>query len=252
MSKCNLISCSGADDNTDIAQLLDLAVAFPCIEISIQISKNISGTPGFPTIEWIQTYSESVKERISSGQTINSSLHINRDYCHDIFNGKAPSGIESLLNTKTSKGFLFSRLQFNFYSSSEIRSNTAKVYVKCQQIKQFVQKWPQRMILQYNELNKPLFSQLHEAVIDFDILFDSSFGTGKVPVNWPTSLPGYFCAYSGGLGPHNLAKYFSIIKNSVCNQHFGLDAHTGLRDNNNQFSIEKVNEFVKLSLELGN
>ena len=240
MTKCSIISCSGADDNTEIDLLLDLASSFPCVEVAIQLSKKLAGIPGFPTLKWIYKYVESVKERMDSNKIIKSSLHINSDYCDDVLNGKVSSEIELLLKSKSLKCMVFSRYQFNFYDLNEIYSATAKCYADYQKIKLFVMKWPQRMILQYNNLNLSLYDLLHSDSVNFDILFDSSFGAGHIPQFWPKAIPGYFCAYSGGLGPYNLNEHILRIQEKTNNQLYGLDAHSGLRNDENQFSIRRI------------
>lgn len=62
-----------------------------------------------------------------------------------------------------------------------------------------------------------------------DWLFDTSFGTGKAPDEWPT-LPasGPFCGYSGGITPNNVGDVIKSIAAPAGAQYW-IDMESGVR-----------------------
>lgn len=75
------------------------------------------------------------------------------------------------------------------------------------------------------------------AVKAVDVLFDASGGRGISPADWPEAHPESFCGYAGGLGPDNVAAAVSIIKTRA--RHYWIDMESGVRDENDLFSLDK-------------
>ncbi|MCY1371480.1 hypothetical protein D9M69_586260 [compost metagenome] len=67
----------------------------------------------------------------------------------------------------------------------------------------------------------------NEARLDW--LFDTSFGTGASPMNWP-SLPseGPFCGYSGGINPGNVRDVLRSI-DAKPGYLYWIDMESGVR-----------------------
>jgi len=63
-----------------------------------------------------------------------------------------------------------------------------------------------------------------------DWLFDTSFGTGKAPDQWPALPPasGPFCGYSGGIRPENVAQILDAIAAPAGSQYW-IDMESGVR-----------------------
>lgn len=47
------VTITGADDSTDISQLVELSQEFPFVEWGILVSRRSEGGPRFPSREWI-------------------------------------------------------------------------------------------------------------------------------------------------------------------------------------------------------
>lgn len=74
-----------------------------------------------------------------------------------------------------------------------------------------------------------------------DVLFDASGGRGIVPADWPYGVKSTFCGYAGGLRPENVADAVNVIGFRT-GQRYWLDMESGVRDEQNRFSVEKCRE----------
>lgn len=74
-----------------------------------------------------------------------------------------------------------------------------------------------------------------------DVLFDASGGRGIMPAEWPHAVKSTFCGYAGGLRPDNVAAAVEIIGFRT-GQRYWIDMESGVRDENDLFSIAKCRE----------
>ena len=70
-----------------------------------------------------------------------------------------------------------------------------------------------------------------------DMLFDASGGRGISPSEWPEAVRTTFCGYAGGLRPENVAGAIAVIGSRA--GRFWIDMETGVRDQQDRFSLEK-------------
>jgi len=74
-------------------------------------------------------------------------------------------------------------------------------------------------------------------VASVDVLFDQSGGRGIAAAQWPQPVKTTLCGFAGGLNPDNVAEHVATI-GSVAT-HYWIDMESGVRDENDWFSIEK-------------
>lgn len=113
-----------------------------------------------------------------------------------------------------------------------VQVNTANPNVAAAQ--RFSQMIGKRVILQTREQQQFPFAY------DVDWLFDCSGGAGKRPDRWPP-CDWKLVGYAGGISPDNVLATMEAI--NAVGPHIGpywLDMESGVRDDNDQFSIEKV------------
>lgn len=75
------------------------------------------------------------------------------------------------------------------------------------------------------------------AIKAVDVLFDASGGRGILPGDWPEAHSETFCGYAGGLSPDNVAAAVDVIKTRA--RHYWIDMESGVRDENDRFSLDK-------------
>lgn len=76
-----------------------------------------------------------------------------------------------------------------------------------------------------------------------DVLFDPSGGRGRgVDLDdWPNAVKSTFCGYAGGLKPENVERNVNVIGFRT-GQRYWIDMESGVRDENDRFSIAKCRE----------
>lgn len=73
-------------------------------------------------------------------------------------------------------------------------------------------------------------------------LFDQSGGRGVAPAAWPAQHPMATCGYAGGIGPGNVLDIIAMIDATD----FWIDMESGVRDEQDRFSLDKCEQVCKL------
>lgn len=110
----------------------------------------------------------------------------------------------------------------------------------------YYQQNDQRVIFQYNDNNKEFIDLLKHRETHVDILFDNSGGLGKELNNPQKAIKGFNCGYAGGISPDNV--YGILNRISQVNDEdtsIYIDMESGIRDENDWFSIEKCKQVIK-------
>lgn len=213
------VSCAGPDDQNDPDAVAALAAAHPEIEIGIQLSQKNVGTREYPSLAWIQRYA-------AATTTGRSSLHVNGAWSRACAAGQMPEVVRAMLDWAAPGGLrVFQRIQWNFHAQDD--------RIDVEALKRAI--WEMsglddapRVILQVHAANQPLIDRIVADRIDIDLLFDASLGRGVVRTEWPAAVPGYHCAYAGGIRPETLVETVAKIPDTgAC---ISIDAQRGLRD----------------------
>lgn len=136
---------------------------------------------------------------------------------------------------------IFSRVQLNFKIGREKDFNPAV-------LRNTIQSYSaQRFILSYNDSNKEVIHYLYQEGLEFDCLYDSSFGAGILPEKrLPLIYPDVYQGYAGGLSPQNVLVELNKIKKVLsADDAFYIDAQKGLEDDDGHLSLEKCNLYLK-------
>ena len=163
--KLKYITCSGANEHTNIDELLALAKEYPMMEIGIQVSdKKITDNPA--RFDWIIALQEKVAAQKLAP---NIALHVNGNWVQQFANRAMIPELEYFLSLGNgSNGRLISRLQINFLIGNDYRINFGRF---CQAMTDNA-RLP--IVLPYNDQNAAFVHCLHNKSIKFDCLFDSS------------------------------------------------------------------------------
>lgn len=234
-----IITCSGANEYTDIDLLVSLLQRYPRAELGIQVSGKKAA---FSTARywWIETLFKTMVEKM---YLFSISLHINNDWVESFCQGQVPKELDKWLNTyhfATGEPFI-KRVQLNFKIGREKTPDLTKLL-------QAIESCPkQRFIFSYNESNVAFIQQVYESGLKFDLLCDDSHGEGILPDNYSSPVyPDIMQGYAGGLSPENVTeKLWQICKVVPLCKKFTIDAEGKLKDESGHFSLKKCEKYLE-------
>ena len=217
--KINRVTITGADDQTDIAKLVELSDKYPIVEWGILHSPTFQGHPRYPTDEWIHKFLDEIPDNI------NCSLHL----C-----GRSMTNFKIRHRVTLALCHKFDRVQLNF--------NALKAGQEyCADLIQVINQEDLVIITQHNDANKHLWKNFKfRNPGDHHILFDSSGGKGLVPYEYRAPISTHYCGYAGGLNPDNLERELTKMATVVSPlDPIWIDMETGVRTDE-KFDFDKV------------
>lgn len=186
--KLQYCAITGADNATDVKDLLAIEKDFPFVEWALLWMPERAGLQRFPTLDWIKNF----KKECSNSH---ASLHLCGQALVDFATGKKVEAMEG-----------FKRIQLN------LKFDNAGDKIDLKQLAAMVKSHPGvQFILQYTEDKKDTLLPLFKDIPNHALLFDASAGAGVSPDKWSAPVPGHPCGYAGGLGPDNIAENLEMI-----------------------------------------
>lgn len=182
----NKVTITGADDNTDINEILDISEKYPFVEWGILFSKSKVGTPRYPSPHWLINFLFLKTLNVK----FNFSAHICGDYCKEICESGNGLFFDQFFVQK------FDRFQINYHDNPwnvDILNNIRKLCVNYK--------------LNHWQIILPVEKFID---VEFTQLYDCSWGKGISPSEWIQN-PGIECGYAGGIGPDNIEEVLSKI-----------------------------------------
>jgi hypothetical protein len=241
------VTFTGADDSTQVSDMLRLSRSFPFIEWGILVSESAhrdGGRPRYPSPRWIADL-QAIAEQTGAMQL---SLHVCGRWVRDLLIGTISLPTEFL--------HCFQRVQLNFHAErTECRPQEFAKALKLLAGKDFI------FQLDGAKGNAHLDSAYEWEVKRCFPLFDVSGGAGIVPAAWPAPIyidvvPGEsgcgeeshsYHGYAGGLGPHNLASELTRIETAADGAPIWIDMETHVRSDDDQlFDLEKVRQCIDI------
>jgi len=233
------VTCSGANEYTDEMKLIELMQCFPMMEVGVQVSSK-KASLGSPRYWWLMRLCGVLNERQSIDATV--ALHLNQDWVESFCKGAPPAPVDDWLQMKVGYRPFISRVQLNFKIGREEKPDS---FTLVETIKRYPN---QRFILSYNEANAELINELHNRYrLQFDCLFDSSFGEGIIPDKRPEPVfADVFQGYAGGLSAENVALELKALAAIVPQEReIFIDAEGKLKGEDGYFSIKKCRKFIE-------
>ena len=229
------ITVTGADDSTQIPDILRFIALYPRIEFGILVTSPWSskGFGRYPSFQWI----ERLAQYIDNDNRDNFSLHLCGKYVDEFFtNPRFIDGIGMFSR-------VFSRMQVNTHNCPA----TTDLAVVTQNIGNMLAEGIVP-ILQYDHANKKTIDLILDNVPPMSVhcLYDMSHGAGVLPENgWKAPLEKTITGYAGGLRPGNVeAQLISMDSVIHPEQYIWIDAETHLRTQDT-FSLDLVEDFYK-------
>lgn len=226
--KLKYVTLTGADASVKPEQLLAISQKYPYVEWAILFSQSKAGISRYPSYDWVVDLM-----KINVDKKMNLSAHL----C-----GK---WVESALEHR----FIFLRNALVYDAFSRVQLNMGQDRIKdafkSQSVLDVIQQYSKHdFIFGGNYTNVDINA---EYLADNSIfaLFDTSGGRGIETKEWPKPFDGCFCGYAGGLGPDNITTELARIAEVVGDVRIWIDMETKLRDENDNFSIEKCEQILQ-------
>ena len=206
-NKLKHVSFAGIDRNTDREELHRIQEAFPIVEFGVLMSRN-----------WFENGKRymcpSDIERFSG---LNLCAHLCGKMARDFMKGDVGLLDETYPYWKN----MFKRIQVNVapygFSDGIDWSGEQEVYVQC----------------------KPNLYDNYENSRGVGMLIDNSGGRG-IDEEWTVYTTKEKIGYAGGLNPSNVVTKTASLMNNDSVGDFWIDMESGVRDEDDWFSIEKV------------
>ncbi len=237
MGSLKKVTITGADDNTNVADMVRLSNKYPFVEWGILLSKSSEGGYRFPSASWIKDVLAPATEE----NKLQLAGHLCGVWVRDLLMG-------NWTFREDRPGFMqmFRRIQINTHGN-EHQLNMVGMN-KC--LGDFPSK---QWIFQMDGTNDKLRSNILSAGpygFHGTGLFDLSGGSGILPDEWPTSTE--WAGYAGGLSHENVAQQLAIISEKAGGD-FWIDAERRLRSESDKFLmmdkceayLEAASKFIK-------
>lgn len=256
--KINYVTCSGANEHTDIKGLIKLMSMYRFAEVGIQVSAEKCAFDS-ERMRWIRTldselrckYAKSTDKKKKERRykfCINAALHVNSQWAEDFGQGIVDHELLYLLGMRNLEGDpFFQRVQLNIRVGREKAPDEYKLLDLMQMYKSH------RFILVYNKDNdafiRKMYALCSEVGLQFDLLYDESHGEGIEPAERPAPL---FIdvnqGYAGGIGPLNVYNVLNEIFSAQCSKPFlggiSIDAEGKLKNDRNRFDLRRCQLYL--------
>jgi hypothetical protein len=236
--KLNLVTVTGADDSTPVADILKIAEEFPYAEFGILLSSGSMGFRRFPSGSWLV---ELVSAVIEKNLDLNLSGHLCGAWVRQFMLGNFPTAELCAIHPEFIKAGVFKRWQINTHGIPHKNNTTALAQAVTE-----LGSRNQSVIFQHDNANtNTLLSIQGLGCKNIATLFDLSHGAGVLPDAWPRPMPDIYCGYAGGMSPENVADQLTKIEPLVGDNETWIDAETHLRTPDDQkFDLDKVRAFL--------
>jgi len=244
------VSMIGANENLPVQDIVDFLHAYPMAEIGVGVSRG-KGACGTPRFDYVMSLLHEYNAKYIPGKTGTVALHIN---------GNGKDGADGWPAVVSRGGFPASLITMMCFPNMSIQLNHlgydfAKEGAQCLAESYFL--WQNsRLILSYCSKTADYVRAFMTAMgakskhdLKWDILYDASFGGGKMAQQYAAPLyPGIRQGYAGGLGPDNIEAELEKIRAVQINQNaeIWIDAEGKLRNQDKKtLDLAKAEQFYK-------
>jgi phosphoribosylanthranilate isomerase len=223
-----IVTITGADDNVDPKDLIELNKEYPFVEWAILFSSSANGTDRYPTASWRKAL---YAECLSADDLVSLSAHL----CGKLVDER----LNSFEYLSTEIETFFRRIQFNRFNLDNY-SKVVKYSLNC----------GCPVIVPFNK-------KVQEAVTNLNsfsergsihVLADSSGGRGVSPAEFPSLPQGFeLSGYAGGISEDNIDATLKSLANRHGKNPFWIDLETGARTLDNKFDLKKVQNILEIA-----
>lgn len=224
--KIKLVTLTGADDNTDPLDLIDLSNKYPFVEWAILFSEKKTGSSRYPSKSWINNL-----YRIS-----NKKLNLSAHFCGNLVTECLNYGTNIYLQNQEFN-YSFARVQLNLGGRIKEINSYANNLIKISKTK--------KLILggNYNYISDTSLFVKEKNILP---LYDESGGKGIKTTIWKKPFnENIFTGYAGGLGPDNIINELNKINEVVQNNDIWIDMESNIRTDD-KLDLNKCENILKL------
>jgi hypothetical protein len=239
MPKLTRVTITGADDSTDISQMIALSHEFPFVEWGILVSDSQEGSYRFPSRNWINNLIAATApiNRRNEEKVICFSTHMCGMWVRHLLIGELDwNEVPNIVRCSE-------RIQINTHSS--YHAYLEDFFKNLKDVP-----GPSEYIFQWDNVNNNLAYELLDHFgpgnVNVSALFDTSGGAGKLPECWPEDPLNIPVGYAGGLGPDNVVEQLKLIRKSA-QQDFWIDMERRVRtEDDSTLDMTKVRKVLEL------
>lgn len=226
------VTITGADDSTEINDLLRLSETHPRVEWGILVSKSRQGSPRFPSHNWI----ESLLNVSHFYRELPLSLHVCGHWARQACAGEW--GFASRF------GWLedFARVQLNWPFCDKGRDLPDEFFTNAQRVQT---ERGFQLILQMGGPDDHALWRARAEKLDAVPLFDASGGRGSRPNEWPQARGKIYSGYAGGLGPDCLGEELPRIA-AAAGRRYWIDMESQVRTDE-RLDMEMVQRCLEIA-----
>lgn len=232
---------TGADENTDVKDMIRIAKEFRNVEFGILISQSRAGSPRYPRKEWvIDAASQFIAEHIRPRFSYHICGSLSRDFVAGIVDfSKWDVYVPPLQFAQRIQ------LNVNIKRTTWLPKETASLINAIQRIYDSGEGdgYHLRYIVQHNLANEMMWYDLLKFRIHPHVLYDASGGRGKMARELSKPIAGVITGYSGGYNPDNIGGILEELDPIVGTGVVWVDVETGVRTEDNQMDMSKVGNF---------
>jgi len=218
------VTCTGIDRSTDLRHLEFLQQEYPFAEFGVLLSAKPQDSPRYPGAGLIHSL---------RGLSINLALHL----CGSLAREAAVGNWSSTKDLLGDDFNLFRRIQLNIAGYAKERFPEG--------LSVSVPESADEVIIQQKDARHcRLFLDAAARDPRLSVLLDSSGGRGRESSMEPLEAP-YKTGFAGGLGPDNIRDAITVISHLDCVGDFWVDAESGLRTDDDLFSVEKAGIYLR-------
>jgi hypothetical protein len=235
-----IVTITGADDNTNHSDMINISKDFPFVEWGILFSSSRQGSERYPSIEWVNELRDKIEKLGLMRTKFICSAHLCGEYAKNIITKGTPEKFRDESGIK--HPILFWRQQLNF--------NSKNTEVNYDYLTSYFKGLGNNTIIQYNKSNLDLCNKIiSDPLINkkgVHFLYDGSGGRGVLPGEWQGVTPNHFTGYAGGLNPDNLEESLININKAAGDNSIWIDTETGVRTDG-KLDLKKVVKFLEIS-----
>lgn len=228
--RLRVVTITGADNNTEVAQLADNSCRFHFVEWGILLSSSAHkhGKSRCPNATWLET----LKKRHTSDMKL--SGHICGHWAKQVCRGVFPADIDI---------DLFQRIQLNIGDEEYLNE-----IVDINKMADCLPKCREYVVQVGLPASRGLYvaRTLLYARVNVSVLFDASRGRGIPPISWPDPPRDFPCGFAGGLGPDNLSYELERLDAIVGCRRIWIDMESKVRTEDH-LDFGKVDECLKIA-----
>lgn len=215
----NRVTITGADDSTDILEMLELSIIYPWLEWGILVSRSREGSPRYPSRQW--------QERLlKSAHRMNISMHACGKWAREIFAGTVDWSELPPIRTVTQ------RIQIN----GAVPVDNLHALGACNPGTQFIVQYPRAV---------SYLRACQASGINCAPLFDESGGEGRQVRAWSDVPDCDYVGYAGGIGSDDVKETVGSIM-TFRQGPFWIDSEGRMRDEQDRLDMRKTQRHLEI------